>query len=293
MATVREEAQNWVNPKTGKGYTLKEELANPSFQKPGESLADYQSRAAKNAFIGTMDYSGESIDKQLQFQDIYKQQEKMFSDKNAASNRANFANALTNLQNQQIMQTMDPSLLGQQMSYIQQLQNQASGNAPSITNLQMQQAGQQSLAQQLAMANSSRNPLAARNAAVNQASTMGNLGSQAMVQRLAEQQAAQNQLQTALKTGIDTQQATNAANLNAAVQQQTSKNQLLPTYLQQVSQYDASQIAQKYQMLQNLIQQKMVEQGAMNQVSAQNTSSWMNMFGGILNAAGSVGAALA
>lgn len=107
---------------------------------------------------------------------------------------------------------VDPAFRQYQMGLAQQLQNQAMGVGPSLAQLQLKQATDRSLQQQMGAINAGlgSNPaLAARTAALAGSNQLANLGAQSGIQALQEQQAAQQALGN-LATGArgqDTSQA--------------------------------------------------------------------------------------
>ncbi len=91
-----------------------------------------------------------------------------------------------------------------QMDLIRQLQQQARGKGPSLAGMQAQAVGQQSLAQQQALAAGAapgNEALAARQAAMNAGNTMQGVAQTSAQARMAEQMAAQGMLGGALGQG--------------------------------------------------------------------------------------------
>jgi hypothetical protein len=91
-----------------------------------------------------------------------------------------------------------------QMDLVRQLQQQAAGRGPSLAGMQAQAVGQQSLAQQQALAAGAapgNEALAARQAAMNAGSTMQGVAQTSAQARMAEQMAARQQLAGVLGQG--------------------------------------------------------------------------------------------
>lgn len=140
-----------------------------------------------------------------------------------------------------------------QLSFADSLTDQIEGRGPSIAGVQLQEATDRNIAQQMAVARSGGGALARRQALSN----IGTLGQQAArdaaKQRFAEMLSAQQQLQAVLGSGraSDIEIATAQANLNDAAARANA------------AAYN-TQVAQQGQLNQNV---ELANQGAQNQAS--------------------------
>lgn len=124
---------------------------------------------------------------------------------------------------------------------VQQLQQQAAGQGPSLAEQQLQRGGERSLAQAMALQQAARatpGGMAQRNIARQQAATSQGLAAEAATQKLQERQLAQSQLGSALGQQIQQgqfntqlQQQTALANQQAQMQAQAQKDQMTQYYL--------------------------------------------------------------
>lgn len=207
---------------------------------------------------------------------------KAYTDPNLLNNQLNLQNALAARQSQ-MPQTMQAAQLGpmnqantavssatqmnmapQQQTRDQQqqlgnmLMQSAEGKGPSVAQAQLQQATDQNIAQQQALAASMRgvNPaMAARLAANNSANAQQQAANQSAIIRAQEQQSAQGQLGNVLANtrGQDIGVATDAAQLE-----------------QQNKQFNAGQMNQQSQFNAGQLNQGLVTQGQMQQQANAN-----------------------
>lgn len=191
-----------------------------------------------------------------------------FKNNNLWNDTTNIANAQYGLNNQHVTNAQAQALPGTnvnlsaadqdraaQNAYIQNLQAQASGAAPSVAQAQIGQAQNNNIAAILAANASQRGPvnagLQAKSLANNMAGSNQNFIQQAGILRLQEQQGAQNNLGNAL-TGIrgqDTGQALDVARIGQ------SDRQLGVQLGTQVSLANAAQANALQQQHNSLVQQ--------------------------------------
>lgn len=156
-----------------------------------------------------------------------------------------------------------------QMQLAQQLQQQASGQGPSVSGMLLQQGADQNISQQFALANAMRGGTAGlrnRNAANNAAQIGQQAAGQAGVMRLQEQQQAQGQL-----AGLTGQMA--QVNQNEVNQ----LNQLQQQYLNMGLGIDQAQFLANQQF-----------EAARNGVALQDAARPGQFIGGLANAAGGI-----
>lgn len=126
-----------------------------------------------------------------------------------------------------VTSNVDPAFRQYQMQLAQQLQAQANGQGPSLAQMQLQQATDQSLNQSLGMIRSAQGQngaLAARSAALAGSQQLGGLGLQSGMLRLQEQRQAQAALGDLANQGRAGDLTTNAQGMEA--QAQTQRNRL-------------------------------------------------------------------
>ena len=207
---------------------------------------------------------------------------------------------------------------GQQQSLAQQLSAQSRGEGPSVAGMQLKQATDRNLAQQLAMqaGASGANAAAARRQAANQAGVLGQqaAGQSAML-RLQEQQAAQQQLAgvTAQGRQADIAMATADAdrNLRANLANQgvdldvlkanaaagnAAAEANLRAELAKMGLDDAmiqSYLAGETGLLTGQQQSLMQQQATAANARAQEAASKSSMMGGLMQAGAAIGSAIA
>lgn len=116
---------------------------------------------------------------------------------------------------------VDPAFRNYQLGLAQQLQQQASGQGPSIAQMQLQQATDRSLNQSLGAIRSATGAnagLSARSAALASAQGLGAAANQSGILRLQEQQAAQQQLGALASQGRSADQDVRNGQLTATSQ---------------------------------------------------------------------------
>ena len=188
--------------------------------------------------------------------------------------------------------------LGNQQSLISQLQAQAQGSGPNLAGLQLQQATQQNLAGQLAMAASQRgnqNPGAAQSNLANEGAAANQAAAGQAAQLRAQQQlASQGALSGALGQVSSQQQglAENQANLQqqANLQNAQAANQMAEFNTGSAQAGNAAQQAQ-YQFGTNIAAQQQSQEnaaiaGQSTQAQAIAGNAAVGGIGGGLNAAG-------
>lgn len=127
----------------------------------------------------------------------------------------------------QVTSNVDPAFRNYQIQLAQQLQAQASGQGPSLAQMQLQQATNQGLNNSLGLIRAStgaNGALGARTAALAGAQQLGNAGLQSGVLRLQEQMAAQNALADLYNQGRSGDMQTSKMDLDA--QQYSVDNKL-------------------------------------------------------------------
>lgn len=128
------------------------------------------------------------------------------------------------------LSNMDPAFQQYQMQVAQQLQQQASGQGPSLAQMQLQQATDRTLNSTLGAirsATGSNAALSGRTAALAASQQMANQGAQSGMLRLQEQQGAQSALANLAMQGRAGNQATQDAQLRADMANQNTQLQTL------------------------------------------------------------------
>jgi hypothetical protein len=121
--------------------------------------------------------------------------------------------------NTRVVSNVDPAFRNYQLGLAQQLQAQATGQGPSLAQLQLQQATDRGLQQSLGAIRSATGAnagLAARTASLAGAQQLGQMGAQSGILRLQEQQQAQNALAGLAGQGRQGDIATDQSAIQAA-----------------------------------------------------------------------------
>lgn len=170
---------------------------------------------------------------------------------------------------------IDPAFRNYQMQLAQQLQAQAAGQGPSLAQMQLQQATNQSMNNSLGLIRAStgaNGALGARTAALAGAQQLGNYGLQSGVVRLQEQMAAQNALAGLYNQGRAGDQE--AAGLQADVALKNRNQQLSGLEGQQNA--IAAQTSGSTQVLQNALGIDAAAQEAKRQEAAARAQDRRN-----------------
>lgn len=137
---------------------------------------------------------------------------------------------------------VDPAFRDYQLGLAQQLQQQASGQGPSLAQLQLQQATNQGMNNSLGLIRASsgvNGALGARTAALAGSQMLGNAGNQSAMLRLQEQQQAQNALASVAGAGRNNDVATTGLQARTALdsrgQQLDAMNALRPVIGDRIS----------------------------------------------------------
>ena len=173
-------------------------------------------------------------------------------------------------QQQQAAQQRSQTAYGQQQALIQQLQQQASGQGPSLANAQLRSASERSLAAQLAAASAGRGGSVAgqqRALAMQQGAAGRDLAAQSAEARMAEAMQARQQLAGMLQ------------------QEQQLSDTLTANYLQKG--YDFATATKLAQQQRELAQAGMQQQT--NMIKSQREQA---LIGGLLSGASSAGGAM-
>jgi hypothetical protein len=163
-----------------------------------------------------------------------------------------------------------------QLAQIQALQQQAAGQGPSLAQLQLQQATNRNLAQQMAATAAGSAPnagLALRQGLLGGAMASQGAAGQSAQLRLQEQMDAQSQLANALQSGRGQDISFMSAN-DQAVQN------ILNQYLQQQQQERAAKI-QREQTMAGIV-------GQQNALGQANYGQQLGLFGNMLGSVGSL-----
>lgn len=165
----------------------------------------------------------------------------------------------------------------QRQGLIRQLQQQAAGRGPSIAEAQLKQASDRNLAQQLGAAAAQRGGNAAaqqRQLARQQQASGQELGQQAMIARMQEQQAAQQQLGQI--TGQDQQMA-------GQLQQRYLQMGMTFDQAQQAANMDLQKLKVQDQQAFNqaLLQQQATQAGLATSVAQAGAQQQAGLFGGL------------